>query len=77
MFNGEAEASRVPFDWYGWLHHTVDETPTRAPLPVKPWEKDHKPNLTGTALAYAPPGSVTTATPRARTGGDYDAWSPE
>lgn len=77
MFNGEAEASRVSPDWHGWLHHTFDEIPSRTPLPVKAWEKDHKPNLTGTALAYAPPGSVTTATPRARTGGDYDAWSPE
>src|SRR5690606_35776278 len=35
IFKGEMEASRVPPDWHGWLHHTWDEPPTKAPLPHK------------------------------------------
>lgn len=75
VFNGEAEASRVSPDWHGWLHHTWDEPPTKAALKHKPWEKPHQENLTGTALAYAPPGSIRRPEPAPRT--DYDAWSPE
>ena len=75
IFNGEAEASRVSPEWHGWLHHTWDEPPTKAPLPHKAWEKPHLPNLTGTSMAYAPPGSIRRADPAPRT--DYEAWSPE
>ncbi len=75
VYNGEAEASRVSPDWHGWLHHTWDEPPTKAPLPRKPWEKEHLENLTGTPQAYAPPGSIRKADPAPRS--DYDAWSPE
>ncbi|RVV99291.1 NADH:ubiquinone oxidoreductase subunit NDUFA12 [Mesobaculum littorinae] len=75
IFNGEAEASRVSPEWHGWLHHTWDEPPTEAPLVHKPWEKPHLENLTGTARAYAPQGSIRQPQPAARS--DYEAWSPE
>jgi NADH:ubiquinone oxidoreductase subunit len=75
IFNGEAEASRVSPDWHGWLHHTWDEPPTEAPVPRKSWQKPHQPNLTGTAEAYVPAGSLRRTNPVARA--DYDAWSPK
>jgi len=75
IFNGEAEASRVTPDWHGWLHHTFENPPTTAPLTHKAWEKPHQINLTGTAAAYVPPGSIRAATPVARS--DYEAWQPE
>lgn len=75
IYNGEMEASRVPPEWHGWLHHTFDAPPTRVPLKHKDWEKAHVPNLTGTPAAYAPPGSIRHAKPVARR--DYEAWSPE
>ncbi len=75
IFNGEAEASRVSPDWHGWLHHTFKEPPTEKPLARKPWEKPHEENLTGTALAYAPAGSIRRKEPVSRH--DYEAWSPE
>lgn len=75
IFKGEMEASRVPPDWHGWLHHTWDEPPTKAPLTHKPWEKPHLPNMTGTPGAYHPEGSLYRAEPAARR--DYDAWQPE
>ena len=75
IFNGEAEASRVSPDWHGWLHHTWDEPPTESPLQHKTWEKPHQENLTGTASAYAPAGSLRKTAPIERT--DYEAWVPE
>jgi len=75
IFNGEAEASRVAPDWHGWLHRTWDAPPTDDPLPKKDWEKPHQENLTGTAMAYAPAGSIRRAEPEPRT--DYEAWTPD
>lgn len=75
IFNGEAEASRVSPEWHGWLHHTWDTPPSEAPLPHKTWEKPHQENLTGTALAYAPAGSIRRKKPEEKS--DYEAWSPE
>ena len=75
IYNGEVEASRISADWHGWLHHTFDDLPTDKPLVHKEWEKPHLPNLTGTAEAYAPAGSLRRPDPVART--DYEAWSPE
>jgi NADH:ubiquinone oxidoreductase subunit len=75
IFNGEMEASRVSPDWHGWLHHTWDQTPEDAPLVHKAWEKPHLENLTGTAAAYAPPGSIRRSAPVAKS--DYEAWTPE
>jgi NADH:ubiquinone oxidoreductase subunit len=75
IYNGEAEASRVDPDWHGWLHHTWDSPPTDQPLQHKTWEKPHQENLTGTALAYAPKGSIRRAQPEPRR--DYEAWTPE
>lgn len=75
IYNGEANASRVSPDWHGWLHYTWDEPPTERPLKKQTWEKAHLPNMTGTPLAYAPPGSIRRPEPKPRT--DYEAWSPE
>lgn len=76
VYNGVAEGSRVPSDWHGWMHHTVDEPPTLSPPRRKSWEKDHLPNMTGTPLAYHPPGSLSHAGGAAAQR-DYEAWSPE
>ena len=74
IYNGESEASRVSPDWHGWLHFTWDQPPTKAPLKHKSWEKPHQENLTGTAAAYAPTGSIRAGAPTARA--DYEAWQP-
>jgi len=75
IFNGEAEASRVSPDWHGWLHHTWADPPSKTPIKHKVWEKPHLENLSGTPMAYAPPGSIRRTEPAARS--DYEAWSPE
>jgi NADH:ubiquinone oxidoreductase subunit len=75
IYNGETEASRVSPDWHGWLHRTWDIPPSESPLPHKVWEKPHQENLTGTAAAYVPPGSIRRPDPAPRR--DYEAWQPE
>ena len=77
IYNGYAEASRVPPGWHGWLHHTVDVPPTQDNYKPREWEKPHRENLTGTPGAYRPPGSTLALGQRPRATGDYKAWSPE
>ncbi|CUH66413.1 NADH dehydrogenase [Thalassovita gelatinovora] len=75
IYNGEIEASRISPDWHGWMHWTFKDAPTDRPIAHKTWEKPHMENLTGTAQAYAPTGSIRRAAPAERS--DYEAWSPE
>ncbi len=75
IYNGESEASRVPPEWHGWLHHTCSSSPADRPVIRKHWERPHEVNLTGTDRAYAPPGSLRSGKPAGRQ--DYEAWNPE
>jgi NADH:ubiquinone oxidoreductase subunit len=76
-YAGTVEASRVPPDWHGWLHHTFKAAPTSAPVKTKSWEKEHQPNLSGTPGAYRPEGSLLRSGQHAPTTADYEAWVPE
>ena len=78
VYNGLAEASKVPAAWHGWLHYVTDELPQEADakLPYS-WGKKHVPNLTGTSLAYKPPGHADAGGKRAKATGDYEAWQPK
>jgi NADH:ubiquinone oxidoreductase subunit len=76
IYNGLAEASRVPPDWHGWLHHTVDVPPTDESYKPREWQKPHRPNLTGTPNAWRPQGSTLAAGRRPRATGDYQPWNP-
>jgi NADH:ubiquinone oxidoreductase subunit len=76
LYHGVSEASRVPPDWFGWLHHTFEEPPTTAPFSSRSWEKPHLPNMTGTPLAYRPPGSLARGDFK-NVGEGYEAWTPE
>lgn len=77
LYKGEAEASRVPPEWHAWLHHTVDEIPAGGSTPKYAWQKPHVPNMTGTAEAYRPPGSLFRGGHRQPASGDYEPWQPE
>ena len=76
IYAGANDASRVPPEWHGWLHGTVDETPDRALPPPRPWQAAPKPNMTGTREAYRPAGALEAGGKRAAATGDYEAWSP-
>lgn len=77
IYNGSNDASRVPPEWHGWLHHTFDEVPESLLPPPRIWEKEPLPNLTGTAQAYRPQGALEQGGRRAHATGDYEAWSPD
>ncbi len=78
IYNGVAEASKVPPEWHLWLHHTAkDPLPEGAGPFHKPWRKEHAPNPSGSLAAYRPPGHVLEGGRRVRATGDYEAWRPE
>jgi NADH:ubiquinone oxidoreductase subunit len=76
MYQGKAEASKVPAEWHGWLHYTLDTPPSQRTVVHHAWEKPHLPNLTGTVNAYVPSGSLLTGATRDKTTADYQAWKP-
>ena len=76
IYNGSNDASRVPPEWHGWLHHTIEAAPQDVLPAPRPWEKPAVPNRTGTAEAYRPAGAMEQGGRRAAATGDYEAWSP-
>ena len=72
-----AEPSQVPAEWHGWLHYTVDQPPHESDQPPRPWQQGHRMNMTGTADAYRPPGSILGHAERPKATGDYTAWRPD
>lgn len=71
-----AEPSKVPAEWHGWLHYTMDRPPTERTVLHHQWEKPHQPNLTGTQGAYLPSGHIAEGGQRAASTSDYQAWKP-
>ena len=76
IYNGPAEASRIPPGWHGWMHHRTDVPPTEDAYRPFEWEAPHVQNLTGTPDAYRPKGSLLTPERRPEVTGDYEAWKP-
>jgi NADH:ubiquinone oxidoreductase subunit len=77
IYDGVPEASKVPAEWHGWLHHTEDAPPPTEGYPRQAWQEDHLPNLTGTIYATRPSGHVLSGGKRQAATGDYEAWKPE
>jgi NADH:ubiquinone oxidoreductase subunit len=76
IYNGEAEASRIPPGWHGWLHHRTDAPPAREEYAPREWEAPHRPNMTGTPDAWRPSGSALGPGARPPATGDYQPWTP-
>lgn len=54
IYNGIAEATKIPFEWHGWMHYSTQQIPTKIEVKKFSWQKIHSPNLTGTKNAYSP-----------------------
>ena len=52
IYKGDPEATKVPPQWFSWLHYQTDTLPMNNKK--HNWEKNHIPNLTGTKHAYSP-----------------------
>ena len=48
IYNGEVDASKVPEEWYSWLHFIKNRIEKTANLEKYEWQKSHLPNQTGT-----------------------------
>jgi NADH:ubiquinone oxidoreductase subunit len=77
VYQDLADASKVPPEWHGWLHYTVDTPPMAETYTPKPWQKAHVMNMTGTPQAWRPKGSILGRGVRAKATGDYKAWKPD
>lgn len=76
IYKGLNEPTKVPPEWHGWLHYTTDALPAQKPPVKHSWMKEPLPNLTGTTLAYVPPGHINRGAERAPSVADYQAWKP-
>ncbi|MCK6418606.1 MAG: NADH:ubiquinone oxidoreductase subunit NDUFA12 [Alphaproteobacteria bacterium] len=78
IYKGRPEASLVPPEWHGWLHHQNNTPPSPDTASFRrSWQKPHQQNLTGTIAAYRPPGHLLRGGRRDKASGDYEAWKPE
>lgn len=71
-YKNEAEPSKIPPQWYGWIHFTYEGPLTTTPYP---WQESHQENTTGTTQAYYPDGSLYKRGPKPNFK-RYKSWSP-
>ena len=54
IYSNEIDASKIPVEWYSWIHFTPNKIENTHELKKYDWQKPHKHNLTGTDSAYYP-----------------------
>ena len=54
IYAGEIDASKIPVEWYSWIHFTPNKIEKKHNLDKYDWQKPHKHNLTGTDKSYYP-----------------------
>ena len=74
LYKDAPEASNVPPEGHGWLHHQTNAVPGNDNPLRRPWQKPHVPNMTGTKARYLPPSLK--GEERAAATGDYTPWQP-
>ena len=57
IYKNSVESSKIPSEWYLWIHFLTKNKPSDIPNKF-PWQKKHTENLTGTKKAYKPEGSL-------------------
>ena len=54
IYSGEIDASKIPNEWYSWIHFTNNKIENIHDLKKYEWQKPHLSNQTGTENAYHP-----------------------
>ena len=54
IYFDEIDASKIPVEWYSWIHFTPNKIEKNHELKKYAWQKPHQPNLTGTDDSYYP-----------------------
>ena len=58
IYKGEVDASKIPNEWYSWIHFMKNKIENVHELKKFHWQKPHKSNQTGTDQAYQPNKNV-------------------
>ena len=54
IYKDEIDASKIPNDWFSWIHFMKNKIEFKHDTKKYKWQKPHSPNLTGTDEAYHP-----------------------
>ena len=54
IYKDEIDASKIPNDWYSWMHYTKNKIENLHDLKKYEWQKPHLSNQTGTEKSYHP-----------------------
>ena len=54
IYKDEIDASKIPNEWYSWIHFTKNKIENIHDLNKYEWQKPHLPNQTGTENSYHP-----------------------
>ena len=54
IYKDEIDASKIPNEWYSWIHFTKNKIENIHDLDKYKWQKPHLPNQTGTENSYHP-----------------------
>ena len=54
IYKDEIDASKIPVEWYSWIHFTKNKIQNKHNLEKYDWQKPHQSNQTGTENAYYP-----------------------
>ena len=52
IYANTIDASKIPVEWYSWMHFTPNKIEKNHELEKYDWQKPHQSNLTGTDDAY-------------------------
>ena len=63
------DASKIPVEWYSWIHFMPNKIENIHKLEKHNWQKSHQANLTGTDSAYYPNKNNKNATEK-----KYKSW---
>ena len=54
IYNDRIEATKIPIEWYSWMHSIKNKIEDTHELKKYNWQKNHLSNQTGTNKAYNP-----------------------
>ena len=54
IYKDEIDASKIPVEWYSWMHFLKNKIEDNHELKKYDWQKKHISNQTGTEKAYNP-----------------------
>ncbi len=54
IYSNEIDATKIPVEWYSWMHFTPNRIEKNHDLKKYEWQKPHQSNKTGTQEAYYP-----------------------